>query len=485
MEQTRGTLNKKLTLFIGYYRYIGIVKKLLMHYSRTSERWSFNATGEASEIADAGPGTNGDVDHGYFEEPNYQRLGRLDITKRKELLKSLVTLVCDCYDTEWWYIILQRAIFLQKKGNWNTDIEYPKEKKHFPRTKGEFRTWISLLGGDSFMSQSDAFTMGQAQVSDKSDITILMIRDLTNKLPSNSKSRWMQCVTRHLAHYIIEEMGKIRDVSLQSLRECWSIFTFEEALALSFCTGRRNADDTTPAIIWPTVPDSKMIRWRGFGPRIVEYNRNPIPTTRTIVPEVVAPHARPPGKDVFFRYLRYGGGSFQFNQILVMRSLAFFETIKKRDNRGSPKLVFEDNWQKVVLPGNERLSVFWDSVPAMLNYVKDCVKLMKNKPGMDAVAKFNEHFWVGRGNTAKDVELFHYRPDDNDLCDNGFKPSGNHEAFRQAHRGIITEKFLTKLIEWRKFYVKKRFLLVKENHTQEVFQDLAKILQESYNTEEV
>ena len=199
IQQTRGTLKKKLTLFIGYYRYIGIVKKLLMHYSCLHPSNAVDGEEALNQVVV-------DEDDGYFEEPNYQSIGLLEKEVRDSLLKDLVKVVCDAYDTEWWYIILQRAILLQRKGDWNREIVYPREKKDFPRTKSEYQKYLTLLGGNSFMSMSEAFSMGQATVKEKSAITTMMIRDLTNKLSPDSKSRWTQMVTRHVSHYIIEEM---------------------------------------------------------------------------------------------------------------------------------------------------------------------------------------------------------------------------------------------------------------------------------------
>lgn len=473
MEQSRGTLNKKLTLFIGYYRYIGIVKKLLLHYSK-SEIPSNNTQD---------PDIDADIKHGYFEEPDYHVLAELSTPKRNALLKALVEVVCECYDTEWWYIILQRGIFLQKKGNWNTHTEYPKDKKDFPRTTGEFHDWIQLLGGSSFMCISTAFTFCQAEVTEKSAISRLIIRDLTNKIPENSKSRWLQNVTRHLAHYITEECAKVRDVAAPQIQEFWTNHAFELALATEFCTGRRKEGDTTPSIIWPTVIEEKMIRWRGFGPLIVKFNPTPLPSQRVIVPEAISMKLQfPDRRDVFFKHLQVNKQLPQLNQILVMRVIYHFEaTAQKRDSRGILLPVFAANWGSVVLPGNESLSIFWDGPTAMLNYAKDVLKAgMRDKRTLTTAAKYNEPLWQNRINAASQSELFHYDPAEAALCDNGFQASGNHEAFRQAQQGIITTKFLTQLIIWRKTYVQR--FMNGENMSMDKTKDIAKIHKADYTT---
>jgi hypothetical protein len=466
LQQTRGTLKNKLTLFIGYFRYIAIIKKTLIHYS------TLNNVISELELED---GTVDDRIVGFFDEPDYQRLSLLSEEDSKKLMKELMKVVCLAYDAEWWYIILQRAMFLKQKGNWVQDIPYPKAMKWFPRTLAEFRVYVMKCGGSSFLHVTQQCNQGAAQVIGKESIVKHMLRDLGNDLPSDSKSRWKSSVTRHVSHYIIEEMGKIKDkCNAEVSKESWSMYAFEDALAKSFCEDRRGLvngnPDRTPAIIWPTTEGDRMIDWRNFGPKLCKIARNPLPTQRLargtssvsrVNRDRLSLVADLKGRDCFFKHMVIGGqGTPQLHQIIALRIIAFFTErmtgAAKREAKRNKKEVFAQNWEKVILPGGHNLLVLWNTKAAMIEFVKVLLRSCPNKIELQDAALFNMRYWQARPAPTEVVELFNYCPVDTAQCNNGFRELGNHEAFRCAQRGIITEMFLTKLIQWREYYNEKR-----------------------------
>ena len=442
-----------------------------MHYSLLSMEVTAQVQVEEND--------DDDIIVGFFDEPDYRALSFLSENQRKILLKKLVGIACDAYDTEWWYIILTRAIFLQRKTASFSTMEYPKEKKYFPRTRYEYQEFLHRRGGVEFMFPDKGFLYGSPTVTDKSTLSTMCLFDLSNTLPADSKSKWMSCVTRRVSHYIIEEMGKIRDVSGGAVREKWTVLSFEEAFASYFCNNRRQPGDDSMAICWSTTTENRMFRWDTFGPRLVKMASNPLPSERHISRPVPSIQVLP-GRDVFFKHLVLDGAP-QFNQILVLRIILHFECqASKRDYNGFKKSTFDNNWQKVILPGNLLISIFWDNEKSMKSFVKDVLKNIDKRTKCIQAAKFNRRYWITRSDSNGFAELFHYESNDGDKCDNGFNESGNHDAFRSAHMGIITEKFLIKLIEWRRIYIRNRIAQV--GHEKNDIQDLAKIGSKTYHT---
>jgi hypothetical protein len=193
-------MKKKLNMTIGYYRFIGIIKKTLLSYSRRRE-------GIYCE----------DVQDGFFDEPKYEHLSRLNENHRRELLLEIARIICMSYDTEWWYIILQRANFLTKTKKFVllNGFTYAKDLSDFPRTRSEFQTWVLKQGGQTFLLQSQPYMMGEPSVVTKEQLIHVTVRDLTNNLVYDPKSKWSKSVTRHVTHFAMEEIGRIRDERLR------------------------------------------------------------------------------------------------------------------------------------------------------------------------------------------------------------------------------------------------------------------------------
>jgi hypothetical protein len=465
VEQTRGSLKKKLNMTIGYYRFIGIIKKTMMKYSR-----------------DVGPQEQNDVDDGYFDEPCYTALSGLNEDKRKKFLQEIARIICLSYDTEWWYIILQRQNHVKKTGKqWlNPNYEYPKELKDFPRTVLEFQSWNMKQGGSSFLIVTREFQNQESYVETKDDLMRVTLRGLTNTVDHDSKSKWAKSVTRHVTNYVMEELGRIRDVVSEDMITEWDVGKFQDILCDQFVKCRREPEDFSPSICWPTTMDSRMIHWRDFGPRILNLLGNELP--HSAVPPV-APVARAhlQGKDVFFKNLVFKRTESrqkkppQFNSIIILRLMIHVEG-NKRDDEGALKNTVKNHWDKVRLPNRLSLLIFFESEAKLLECAKTVKKVFENPsldPDLYNAATFNKSMWTTRGSIVEFHELFHYAEKDRLACDNGFCSTGNHLAFNEAQNGIITTKFLKFLIQIREEYNKKR--LMGEKCNKEDIHAMAKI----------
>jgi hypothetical protein len=254
---------------IGYYRFVGMVKTTFLHF----------ADGDVRGLR----GNNNHRGYGYFMDVDYSKLAQLDPHKRGQLLNRLAHICCQVYETEWWYTLLERATFLKKKTSWNPrGIEYPAKLTDFPRTFDEFMVWNGKMMGYSFLEPDSAFKMGTPSVTRLDTVVEMMVLDMTNGLPADSKSRWARCITRHITHYIVEELSRIEAVA-PSDEMGWSLGLFQDKLVNCFVTCRRKPGDESPAIIWPTETGDRMIRWRNFGPKIVAIKEACMPTRAVVV----------------------------------------------------------------------------------------------------------------------------------------------------------------------------------------------------------
>lgn len=470
LEQTRGTLKKNLNMTIGYYRFIGIIKKTLMHYSRHTD-----SVLPLDQV------------DGYFDEPDYANLALMNDQLRDECLVEMVRVVCTAYDTEWWYILLQRAIFLQKTGvlSYSHGIEYPKELSDLPRTVHELRLWLRKQGGATFVSLSTSYNQGEAFVQTKEHLTQVSIRDFSNTLEPDSKSKWAKFAARHVAHFLLEEMGRVRDECADDKVFAWLPAHFQDVFAEQFVKLRRKAGDTTDSIIWPTSIDARMIRWRDFGPRIVRLRVNQLPNRVDAIHPLTASGVKT--RDVFFKNLVYKGVHDerqwppQINRIICMRLYLHIEIQRKREVNGEKKVDYRSHYRRLKLPNDENLLIFFDDEAKLLECMKDMKKIydnaklrIKNTELIDA-AEYNKSFWLTRLNDLQQHELFHYNPGDSNRSDDGFAFSGNHLAFGLAQTGIITGKMLSELFELRNKVLMRRFTENMVDYSKAELQDLAKI----------
>jgi len=449
VEQTRGSMKKKLNMTIGYYRFIGIIKKKMMEFSR--------------RVAMV---YNEDVPDGFFDEPDYEHLSRLSENHRDDLLLEIARIICMSYDTEWWYILLQRSNHLIKTKKFRIfgNFQYQKDLEHFPRTKAEFYEWIQKTGGQTFLSQSHDFLQGRPYVRTKDHLIKVTIHDLTNTSPYDGKSKWSKSVTRHVTHFAMEEIGRIRDKSTDGNKSEWGVGKFQEILANQFVNARRKPGDDSDSIIWPTCPEPRMIRWHEFGPKIVRLDANELPHT----PQSRAPPPTFPvrGNDVFFKNLVIAGYSEnqrkypQLNQIVMLRLLIYLRT-KKRSGAGDPKNSnpLKNHYNILKLPGGVSLLIFFDNEAKLLECAKAMTKVQNNPTVLNEelrrAALYNQDLWCTRSDP-ESHELFHYHKNDEKDCDAGFKLSGNHMAFGKAQEGVITNKVLRFLMEIRRVYNEKR-----------------------------
>jgi hypothetical protein len=468
VEQTRGTLNQQLSMPIGYYRFLGIIKSTFFHYATTD----FLSNRRNDEI------------QGFFTVLDYKKLGMLLPAKRTQLMRRLAAICCDVYDTEWWYTLLQRATFLKKKTNWRLSrgYTYPGDLTDFPRTCDEFDEWCGKQGSRALVQADQSYSMGTPTVTSKTKVIELMVRDMTNRLPETSKSRWCRCITRHLVHYVMEEITRIEENAPVSTKDEWSIGVFQEVLAESFQSDRRKPGDDSPAIIWPTEKGERMIRWKNFTPKIVKLIETSIPT-RTLARHVPDPVAHTT-RDHFFRYLLLKGDHDQrffvpqINTIILVRCLfAMTEKSNKRDRNNRPKNEFSVYWRHFKIHSHKKLVCLFDNEKKMLAAAGDVWKYLFVDPVGDfknliEAAQVNKEFWKWRTD-GEGVDLFQHSPADTQRTNDGMTPDGNHRAFVLAQHGYITSAFLELLISVRLDYVEKRSRL--ELYGKDATQDFANI----------
>jgi hypothetical protein len=462
---------------IGYYRFLGIIKSTILHYSR-------GGYGRRNRHVD---GTHHvEVVSGYFEVPDYSQLVNLPEHKRKELLRRLAEIICGAYDTEWWYTLLQRATFLKKKTHWNLPggRSYPGELKHFPRTVDEYLEWSTLQGGRSFVTTDQAFNYGQAAITTKSKLTEIVIKDMTDSLPVNSISRWTRSITRHLAHFSIEEIGRIEDAAPEDQKRLWSIGLFQEILAERFENFRRKPGDTSSAIVWPTNTGEKMIRWRNFGPKILKVSQNMMPT-RDVQRAARAGPDPPKRRDIFFKALsiRAPGDSRatipQLNNIILVRCLLCIERKSpKRTSGGKKKNNFPIFWSRFKIHETKYLNFFWDSIEKMNNAAAEVFKKLHDGShegqysDVRPAALVNETLW--RWREEGEIDLFQYEPIDTQLVKDGMTANRNHAAFIRAQKGYITRDFFNLLVELRTEFMARREAGTNDHSTADL-QYMAKI----------
>jgi hypothetical protein len=92
---------------------------------------------------------------GIFDIPSYKKIAGLGPEQRQTLLENLSRVLCECYHTEWWFLIRERMWFLYRQFP-NLDRELKSrpidDVQLFPRTIQEWNTWAPQVIKDDYLA---------------------------------------------------------------------------------------------------------------------------------------------------------------------------------------------------------------------------------------------------------------------------------------------------------------------------------------------
>jgi hypothetical protein len=107
-----------------------------------------------------------DIQHGVFEEPDYDRLSLLSKLEAEALLEELAMIIWKAYDVEWWFIIKARSFNRRKETNWAGHDNVPLALEDFPATLDEHTTWTADQMMMPLLKTSSKFSNGIPEICD-------------------------------------------------------------------------------------------------------------------------------------------------------------------------------------------------------------------------------------------------------------------------------------------------------------------------------
>ena len=445
LEQFNGQLYSSLNMPIGYFRFQARVKVILLKYCMNQS-----------------PAVQATFNYGVFCNPSYEALASLSELRRSTMLTELAKVLGDCYQTEWWYVITDRAKTLMRQGMYRPEpnFPYPGKLVQFPNTKNEFEAWMALSNQRSFLARSLAYGADIPEVTSVDQFIELAFLDSDPAAVLDPKSRWNRCISRRLMHLICSELAKVEGVAEGNVKLHFSVGVFRKRVGKHFSEERATRGDLSKTIMWKTEPTKRMYRWQHFSPILIDISDNPIPSVPRestvshvaagVLPLAPASNNGSKPKDVFFRAILHRGCPkiCQLNRVIIYRCIMYLEeNVEQSPNESAIKA----HYPRFRL-GNDNtglLHLFLDG-----KQISDCAtalqKVMRaencaTKRDIVDGALMNKNQWPHRSESMN-IDLFKYDIDVETQMKSYLNGRDFANAFIYAQKGYVTKTFLQYLM---------------------------------------
>jgi hypothetical protein len=145
LQATAGRLYNLLHLPFAYFRHCSRMHVLTLAYSDLDRQPGF---------------------YGSFEGPNYAALADLPPCEVRRFQESIIDILWEAYDNEWWFIIKSRAYHRHRNTKWEGFPAVDTTLQNFPCTVNSYKEWSRPQAADPLLKTSTKFANGISEVKD-------------------------------------------------------------------------------------------------------------------------------------------------------------------------------------------------------------------------------------------------------------------------------------------------------------------------------